>query len=92
MFNYIPKTDNWELNSSLFATRLIKQLIKFENISENIFNNYLAIYNNIFSWLYNYKLMDNDELVSFFHKVSFFSSISVTKLENFWTKWKKAHQ
>jgi len=89
IFNYIPEKDSWDLKSSIFDTRLMEQLIKFENICENTFNNYLAIYNDIFTWLYNYKYMENDQLVSFFHKISFFSNISITKLENFWTKWKK---
>ena len=48
----------------------------------------IEIYYDIFKYLSKIDKIKNEELISFFHKVSYYSMYSFATLEEFWVKWK----
>ena len=91
IFHYIPESKSWILLESLYNTRILENIKCFENISENLFKEYLAIYNHIFDWLYKSPKLENEQIISFFHKISYHSINSLESLNDFWINWRDTH-
>lgn len=89
IFEYNPETKKWLLTKSLYKTKVILELKKYENLSNEHFLAYIKIYNEIFEFLMNINNTENFELIDFFHKVSYYSQISIDILKDFWNKLKK---
>ncbi|MFX0104014.1 MAG: ATPase, T2SS/T4P/T4SS family [Candidatus Hodarchaeota archaeon] len=89
IFEYNPETKKWLLTKSLYNTKVLSELKKYKNLSNDHFLAIIKIYNEIFEFLININNIDNFELIDFFHKVSYYSLISIDTLNDFWNKWKK---
>ena len=88
IFNYDPESQEWRLMKPLYSTNVIQKIRKFEEINEERFITFMEVYNDIFQYLLKVPRINNYEIVSFFHKLSYFSFKSVDQLRNFWDRWK----
>jgi len=89
IFLFNPDLEKWEIHKSLFHTNVINKLKKYENLSEELFSQFLNIYEDIFKFLLNNEKLQNLELVNLFHKISYFSFKSIKSIKVFWNNWKK---
>ena len=89
IFNYNPENHSWDNLISIYKTNTIKKLRIYEDLSIEKFNAIIEIYYDIFKSLSKIDKINNDRLISFFHKVSYYSMNSIATLEDFWVKWKK---
>jgi len=88
IFNYDPETKEWILLKPLYETKVIQKIKNSEDLNEVKFNSYMDIYTNIFQYLSTVPRINNRELITLFHKLSYFSFRSIDKLRFFWEKWK----
>ncbi|MFW9818814.1 MAG: ATPase, T2SS/T4P/T4SS family [Candidatus Thorarchaeota archaeon] len=89
IFEYNPQTNNWVLLKSLSKTSMFLEIIKYENLTEEKYLALIKIYNEIFDFLSNSEKIANIELIDFFHKIGYYSKISLDSLKQFWNIWKK---
>jgi type IV secretory pathway ATPase VirB11/archaellum biosynthesis ATPase len=89
IFEFNPKSANWDLLKSLYETTIIKDIKKYEDLTEHNFMQIIQIYNELFETLSKLAKIDNLELIDFFHKISYYSSRSIIELKEFWNYWKK---
>jgi hypothetical protein len=89
IFHYNPRSKKWDLLKNLYKTKLIDEIKKYEDLSEEKFNSIINIYLNIFDFLENNQKIKNSELVNLFHNVSYYSNESLNSLKKFWNNWKK---
>ncbi len=89
IFEYNPETEKWILTQPLSETNIILDLKKYEDLSDEKFSRFIEIYKEIFEFHLRIKEMQNNELIDFFHKVSFYSLRSIDLLKEFWIRWKK---
>ncbi|MFX0141950.1 MAG: ATPase, T2SS/T4P/T4SS family, partial [Candidatus Hodarchaeota archaeon] len=89
IFEYNPETKKWILTKPLYETNVILETKKYENLTNENFLAYIKIYNEIFEFFLGINKIDNFELIEFFHKISYYSFISIESLNNFWHNWKK---
>jgi type IV secretory pathway ATPase VirB11/archaellum biosynthesis ATPase len=89
IFEFNPETDRWLLLKSLYETNVIQDLKAYEELTKESFLKYINIFSEIFEYLLEVNKIDNYELISFFHKISYHSSDSIESLVNFWKNWKK---
>ncbi len=92
IFLYDPELENWNLLKKLYETKIITKLKKFENLTEEIFNNYIKLYEEIFIYLLNNEKIRNEELVNLFHEIAHYSITSCLEVKGFWENWKKEHE
>ncbi|TFG08750.1 MAG: hypothetical protein EU539_01495 [Promethearchaeota archaeon] len=90
IFMYDPEKNRWNNLIPLYETNIINKLKRYENLNETKFNTLINIYNSVFEFLYRSKKISNEELVSLFHRISYYSEQSLLSLESFWEKWKKS--
>lgn len=88
LFNYNPESQVWMLMKSLYNTNVIQKIKQFEDLNEERFNSFIEIYNDIFEYLLKIPRIDNRELVTLFHKLSYYSFKSIDQLRLFWDRWK----
>lgn len=86
IFQYNPTAKKWDLLISLYETNILARLIKYEDMNEEKFNFFIKIYQEIFDFLLKAKKIDNLELTPFFHKISYYSIVSITQLNQFWNE------
>jgi flagellar protein FlaI len=89
IFDYDPETEKWILNKSLYETRVVLEVFKYETLNRETFLSFMKLFNEIFEFLLKNEKLGNIELVDFFHKISFFSLRSLDQLKQFWDNWKK---
>ena len=89
IFHYNPRSKKWDLLKNLYKTKLIDEIKKYEDLSEEKFNSIINIYQNIFDFLENNQKFKNSGLVDLFHNVSYYSNESLDSLKKFWNNWKK---
>ncbi len=89
IFRYDPISKNWKLIKSLYDTKVITELRKYESFSREQFISIIKIYTEIFELTSKIKGFSIVELNVFFNKISYFSSISFNSLKDFWSEWKK---
>lgn len=89
IFKYNPESQKWDNLISLFNTNIIGKLKTFEDLSFEKFSKIINIYYDIFKTISKIDKIIVEELVSFFHKISYYSMRSVHLLEDFWGNWKK---
>ena len=89
IFCYNPENHKWDNIVSLYQTNTISKLKIYEDLSIEKFNAIINIYYDIFKYLSNSDKISNERLVSFFHKLSYYSMNSIAILQDFWLKWKK---
>ncbi len=88
IFQSNPECNDWDLLCSLYETNIIKKIRKYEDLSREKFISFIKIYQEIFEVLRNLNKININELVDFFHKISFYSMNTLKSLNNFWEKWK----
>lgn len=89
IFSYQPKFDDWEKKVFLYETNCIQKLCLFENLPEKKFYEIMELYTNIFNFMMQCEKIKNQELVSFFHELSYYSKFKSEKLKDFWEKNKQ---
>ena len=89
IFNYNPEYQKWDKLIYLYKTNTISKIKIYEDLSLEKFNAIIEIYYDIFNCISKIDKINNEELISFFHKVSYYSMRSIPILEDFWIKWKK---
>jgi flagellar protein FlaI len=89
IFEYNPQADNWLLTKSLNETNILLDIKKYEDLTNEKFSTIIQLYREIFEFLLNSEKIANVELINFFHKISYYSSISLESLIQFWNNWKK---
>jgi type IV secretory pathway ATPase VirB11/archaellum biosynthesis ATPase len=89
IFQYNPYSQKWDLLKTLYKTKIIEEIRKYEDLSEEKFKSTMNIYQNIFNFLKNNQKIENSELVNLFHNISYFSNESLDSLKKFWINWKK---
>lgn len=89
IFQYNPYSQKWNILKTLYKTKIIEEIKKYEDLSEEKFNSMIDIYQNIFNFLENNQKIKNSELVNLFHNISYYSNESLDSLKKFWNNWKK---
>jgi len=89
IFQYNPYSHKWDLLKTLYKTKIIEEIRKYEDLSEEKFKSTMNIYQNIFNFLKNNQKIENSELVNLFHNISYYSNESLDSLKKFWINWKK---
>jgi len=74
---------------SLYETKIITELKEHEDLPIDKFNSMIKIYKEIFEFISEINDLDKIEEVDLFHKISYYSFISVDSLNQFWCEWKK---
>ena len=88
IFDYDPESQEWRLIKPLYSTNVIQKIRKYEELDEERFIAFMEVYNDVFQYLLRVPRFNNHEIVTFFHKLSYFSFKSVDQLRNFWDRWK----
>jgi len=88
IFQYIPELKKWDQHCSLYNTRAIRNLKKYEDINESKFNSFIKIYEEILTFLSKTQKLRNSELVDLFHQIAVHSLKSYDSIEKFWISWK----
>jgi len=89
IFKYDPSSKTWKLLKSLYETKIITELKEHEDLPIDKFKSIIKIYKEIFEYISEINDLDKIELVDLFHKISYYSFISVDSLNHFWGEWKK---
>jgi len=74
--------------TSLYDTKVITEIIQYENLSEERFLTFIGLYTDIFKFIQKIDRLDKIKLTSFFHRISYYSLISIESLNQFWNEWK----
>jgi Flp pilus assembly CpaF family ATPase len=90
IFKFNPKIQIWDELVSIYNTNIISELKQYEDLNDKLFDLFFGLYEEIFLFLFNSKKMEVTRLVSFFHKLSYFSRLSYDSLEDFWLKEKRS--
>jgi len=88
IFQYDPLSKNWKLLKSLYETKILTEIIQYENLSKEKFNSFIEVYTEIFKFISKIERLDKIELINLFHKLSYYSFISIESLNHFWNEWK----
>jgi len=89
IFKYDPSSKTWKQLKSLYETKIITELKEHEDLPIDKFNSMIKIYKEIFEFISEINDLDKIEEVDLFHKISYYSFISVDSLNQFWGEWKK---
>jgi len=89
IFKYDPSSKIWKQLKSLFETKTITELKKHEDLPMNKFKSIIKIYKEIFEFISEINVLNKIELIDLFHKISYYSFISIDSLNQFWGEWKK---
>ena len=88
LFLFDPISKNWKTLNSLYETKIIKEITRYESLSKDRFKSILEIYSEIFKTISSMEKLNKIDLINFFHKISYFSFISIESLSQFWNEWK----
>jgi len=89
IFHYNPQSKKWDLSKNLYKTKIIDDIKKYEDLTEERFNTTIDTYQNIFNFLLNNKKINNNDLVNLFHNISYYSNKPLDSFNKFWNKWKR---
>lgn len=64
------------------------EITQYENLSKEKFNSFIKVYTEIFKFISKIERLDKIELINLFHKLSYYSFISIESLNQFWNEWK----
>lgn len=88
IFQYDPLSKNWKLLKSLYETKVLTEITQYENLSKEKFNSFIEVYTEIFKFISKIERLGKIELINLFHKISYYSFISIESLNQFWNEWK----
>jgi Flp pilus assembly CpaF family ATPase len=89
IFKYNPELNDWYSINDLYSSNTVLQIKEYENINKEKFSAYINLYEDIFYFLKRSKKIPNFDLIKLFDEISFYSFISIIKLNRFWESWKK---
>jgi hypothetical protein len=90
IFKYDPSSKTWKLLKSLYETKIITELKEHEDLPIEKFKSIIKIYKEIFEFISEINVLEKIEIIDLFHKISYYSFISVDSLNQFWDEWKKS--
>jgi len=90
LFKFDPHLKNWSAFKSLYASNLVEQIRKYEDLSQDKFQTLFELYQDVFKTLYQINKLDNYKLVELFDRLSFYSLTNVKTLCVFWENWKNS--
>jgi len=88
IFRFDPLLKDWTLMKSLYETKVITEIRQYENLSKENFSSYMDVYTDIFQFISKIDSFNQIDLINIFHKISYFSFISIEALIQFWEEWK----
>jgi type IV secretory pathway ATPase VirB11/archaellum biosynthesis ATPase len=89
IFEYNPQANKWILTKSLYETNVVLDIKKYEHLTKQYFLSLIKVYNEIFEFLLKLDKIENMKLIEFFHKISYYSAISLDSILHFWSNCKK---
>ena len=90
LFNFEPHLKNWSVFDSLYASNLVEQIRKHEDLSQDKFLTLFELYQDVFKTLYQIDKLDIHKLIKLFDQLSFYSLTNVETLCVFWENWKNS--
>jgi len=90
LFKFEPHLKKWAAYKSLYGSNLVKQIRKYEDISQEKFQTLLKLYQDVFTTLRQIDKLDINKLIELFDQLSYYSLTSVETLCVFWKNWKKS--
>ena len=90
IFQFNPNSNKYDIFSTLYETKVIQDIVKYENLSEESFINIIQQYEDIFHSIMNMRRLSTLDLIELFHKISYFSTQSLSSLTEFWSLWKNS--
>ncbi|MFW9864907.1 MAG: ATPase, T2SS/T4P/T4SS family [Candidatus Thorarchaeota archaeon] len=88
IFKYEPLSQKWKLLKPLYSTKVLNEVSQYESLTKEKFLSFLNVYNEIFEFISNINKLNIKEHIELFHKISYYSLVSIDSLKNFWNKWK----
>jgi len=90
LFNFEPHLKNWSVFNSLYASNLVEQIRKHEDLSQDKFQTLFELYQDVFKTLHQIDKLDLHKLIKLFDQLSFYSLTNVETLCVFWENWKNS--
>lgn len=88
IFLFDPNSKNWKSLVTLYETKVLEEIIRYERLPEDKFNSTIEVYTEIFECLSSMDKLNKIELTNLFHRISYFSFISLESVRKFWNEWK----
>ncbi|MFX1280900.1 MAG: ATPase, T2SS/T4P/T4SS family [Promethearchaeota archaeon] len=88
IFLFDPNSRNWKSLVSLYETKVLEEIIRYERLPEDKFKSTIEAYTEIFECLSSMDKLNIIELTNLFHRISYFSFISLESVRKFWNEWK----
>jgi len=90
LFNFEPHLKNWSVFDSLYASNLVEQIRKSEDLSQDKFQALFELYQDVFKTLSQIDKLEIHKLIKLFDQLSFYSLKNVETLCVFWENWKNS--
>ena len=90
LFNFEPHLKNWSVFDSLYASNLVEQIRKSEDLSQDKFQALFELYQDVFKTLSQIDKLEIHKLIKLFDQLSFYSLTNVETLCVFWENWKNS--
>ncbi len=90
LFKFEPHLKNWSVSKSLYASNLIEQIRKHEELSQDKFQILFELYQDVFKTLLQIDKLDLYKLIKLFDQLSYYSLTNVETLCVFWKNWKNS--
>ncbi len=88
LFIYKPNTETWQNIQSLYDSNCIKKVRLYEDLPEKKFTEIIDLYLDVFDSLKLYNRINNKDLISLFHGLSYYSRFKYNELEDYWRRMK----
>lgn len=88
IFQYNPILTKWDKLKSFYKTKIVTDLTKYENLSEEKFRTVMGIYIDIFRFIYKTSKLNSAILIDLFHNIAYHSYTSIESLNLYWNEWK----
>ncbi|MHA1507076.1 MAG: ATPase, T2SS/T4P/T4SS family [Promethearchaeota archaeon] len=90
LFKFEPHLKNWSVLKSLYASNLIEQIRKNEELSQDKFQILFELYHDVFKTLLQIDKLELYKLIKLFDQLSYYSLTNVETLCVFWENWKNS--
>jgi len=88
IFKYDPPSQKWKSLKPLYKTKVLDEVSQYESLTKEKFASILNVYNEIFEFISNINKLNIKEHIELFHKISYYSFVSIDSLKDFWKDWK----
>ncbi|MBY9019767.1 MAG: type II/IV secretion system ATPase subunit [Candidatus Lokiarchaeota archaeon] len=90
LFKFEPNLKDWSASKTLYESNLVKQIRKYEDISQDKFHFLFELYQDVFKTLRQIEKLEIFNLIELFDRLSFYSLTNVEMLPVFWENWKNS--